>query len=186
MGDTKSFWKMGSRILVGLLIIAAQILAVFPLTDSNDLAALNALKSSWNSLPPNWVGADACGRTWDGVNRTNTRVTSLDHSNNIGLTGNLPPSIGSLINLTILFLNSNSFTGSIPPSIGNLSRLSWLDLSQNKLTGTIPVSNETASGLDKLLRARHFHLSMNQISGPIPDQLFSPNMDLIHAYRNKN
>ncbi|XP_073041597.1 uncharacterized protein [Primulina eburnea] len=113
-----------------------------------------------------------------------------DLSNNIGLTGNLPPSIGSLMNLTILLLvgcsfsgpipdsigslpqlvflslNSNSFTGSIPPSIRNLSRLSWLNLSQNKLTGTIPVSNETASGLDKLLRARHFHLSVNQFPDP--------------------
>ncbi|XP_075492808.1 leucine-rich repeat receptor protein kinase HPCA1-like [Primulina tabacum] len=234
MGNTKSFWKMGSRILVGLLIIAAQILAVFPLTDSNDLAALNALKSSWNNLPPNWVGADPCGGTWDGVNCTDTRVTSmmlagtglegsdlsdissltglqfLDLSNNIGLKGILPPSIGNLKNLRILILvgcsfsgpipdsigslpqlvflslNSNSFTGSIPPSIGNLSQLSWLDLSQNKLTGTIPVSNETATGLDKLLRARHFHLSMNQISGPIPDRLFSSNMNLIHVMFDNN
>ncbi|XP_073142267.1 leucine-rich repeat receptor protein kinase HPCA1-like [Henckelia pumila] len=234
MGNTKSFWKMGSRILVGLLIIAAQILAVFPLTDSNDLAALNALKSIWNNLPPNWVGADPCGRKWDGINCTDSRVTSLmlagtglegsdfsdissltalqflDLSNNIGLSGILPPSIGNLQSLTILILvgcsfsgpipdsigslpqlvflslNSNSFTGSIPPSIGNLSRLSWLDLSQNKLTGTIPVSTETASGLDKLLRARHFHFSMNQISGPIPDQLFSPNMNLIHAIFDNN
>ncbi|KZV43706.1 putative leucine-rich repeat receptor-like protein kinase-like [Dorcoceras hygrometricum] len=234
MGNAECFWKTGSRILVGLLIISGRMLAVFPLTDSTDLAALNALKTSWKNLPPNWVGADPCGRKWDGVNCTDTRVTSLmlagtglegsdfsdissltglqslDLSNNIGLKGILPSSIGNLKSLTILILvgcsffgpipdsigslpqlvflslNSNSFTGSIPHSIGNLSRLSWLDLSQNRLTGTLPLSNETAPGLDNLLRARHFHLSMNQISGPIPDRLFSSNMNLIHAIFDNN
>ncbi|KAI3445520.1 hypothetical protein Pfo_002185 [Paulownia fortunei] len=198
------------------------------------VAALNALKSSWKNLPPNWVGADPCGNNWDGVNCTDTRVTSLmlagmgvagsefsdissltglrflDLSNNIGLKGILPPSIGNLKNLSILILvgcsffgpipdsigslqqlvyismNSNSFSGPIPSSIGNLSQLSWLDLSMNKLNGNIPVSNETAPGLDMLLLARHFHLSNNQLSGLIPAQLFSSNMSLIHAIFDNN
>ncbi|KAL2254248.1 UNVERIFIED_CONTAM: putative leucine-rich repeat receptor-like protein kinase [Sesamum indicum] len=190
------------------------------------VAALIALKATWKNLPPNWVGGDPCGSKWDGINCTDTRVTSLmlagtglegsefsdissltglqflDLSNNIGLKGVLPSSIGNLKNLTVLILigcsffgpipdsigslqqlvyislNSNSFSGSIPPSIGNLSQLSWLDLSMNKLNGTIPVSTETAPGLDLLLRARHFHFSNNQLSGSIPDQLFSSNMNL--------
>lgn len=41
------------------------------------VGALNALKSSWKNLPPNWRGADPCGNDWDGISCTNTRVTSM-------------------------------------------------------------------------------------------------------------
>ncbi|KAL7119780.1 hypothetical protein ACP275_02G083100 [Erythranthe tilingii] len=232
--NTKSVWKMSSRFLVFVLLVSVRILDVSALTDSGDLAALIAIKSSWTNLPPNWVGSDPCGNNWDGINCTATRVTSLmlagmdvqgsqfsdissltgltflDLSNNIGLKGILPPSIGNLKNLSTLILvgcsffgpipdsigslqqlvyislNSNGFSGPIPPSIGNLSKLSWLDLSVNRLNGSIPVSSDTAPGLDKLLSARHFHLSNNQLSGPIPDQLFSSNMKMIHAIFDNN
>ncbi|KAK4402053.1 putative leucine-rich repeat receptor-like protein kinase [Sesamum angolense] len=248
MENMISVLKMSSRVLVFLLLVSTRILAVFAVTYSGDLelgltciipgfwdvAALNALKASWKNLPPNWVGGDPCGSKWDGINCTDTRVTSLilagmgvegsefsdissltglqflDLSNNIGLKGVLPSSIGNLKNLTVLILigcsffgpipdsigslqqlvyislNSNSFSGSIPPSIGNLSQLSWLDLSMNKLNGTIPVSTATAPGLDMLLRARHFHFSNNQLSGSIPDQLFSSNMNLVHVIFDNN
>ncbi|CAI9770180.1 unnamed protein product [Fraxinus pennsylvanica] len=225
---------MGSRILVYLLLVSSQILAILARTDGDDLAALNAIKSSWSNLPPNWTGSDPCGSSWDGINCTDTRVTSimlagtgvegsefsdissltelqfLDLSNNIGLKGSLPESIGnlkklstlilvgcsfygpipeaigSLDQLTFLSLNNNSFNGPIPSSIGNLTRLSWLDLSYNKLSGTIPVASKTAKGLDTLLNARHFHLSNNLLSGSIPDQLFSSNMKLIHTIFDHN
>ncbi|KAG8368963.1 hypothetical protein BUALT_Bualt15G0100900 [Buddleja alternifolia] len=230
----KSIWKMSSKVVLCLLFVSTHILPVFSLTDSNDLAALNAIKSSWNNLPPNWVGADPCGSNWQGVNCTGTRVTSLylagtrlesrqisdipsltgleflDLSNNIGLRAILPPSIGNLRNLSTLILvgcsffgpipdsigslrqlvfislTNNSFSGPIPPSIGNLSQLSWLDLSVNRLNGTIPVSSGTAPGLDRLHGARHFHFSNNQLSGPVPAQLFSSNMSLMHAIFDNN
>ncbi|XP_022897051.1 probable leucine-rich repeat receptor-like protein kinase At5g49770 isoform X2 [Olea europaea var. sylvestris] len=139
-----------------------------------------------------------------------TELQFLDLSNNIGLKGILPASIGklkklttlilvgcsfygpipdaigSLDRLTFLALNNNSFSGSIPSSIGNLTQLSWLDLSYNKLNGTIPVASKSAMGLDMLLNARHFHLSNNQLTGSIPDQLFSSNMNLIHTIFDHN
>ncbi|KAL2453758.1 Leucine-rich repeat protein kinase family protein [Abeliophyllum distichum] len=225
---------MDSRILVCLLLISSQILGILALTDSNDLAALNAIKSSWSNLPPNWKGSDPCGSSWGGINCTDSRVTSimlagigvegsefsdisslselqlLDLSNNIGLKGILPSSIGklkklstlilvgcsfygpipdaigSLDQLVFLSLNNNSLSGPIPSSIGNLTRLSWLDLSYNKLSDTIPVASATASGLDMLSNARHFHLSNNLLSGSIPDQLFSSNMKLIHTIFDHN
>ncbi|PIN22244.1 Serine/threonine protein kinase [Handroanthus impetiginosus] len=233
-GNMVSVWKMSCRVLICLLLVCTRIMAIFSVTDGGDFAALNALKASWKNLPPNWVGGDPCGSQWDGINCTDTRVTSLmlagmdvegsefgdissltglsllDLSNNVGLKGILPSSIGNLKNLTVLILvgcsffgpipdsvgslhqlvyislNSNSFSGPIPPSIGNLSRLSWLDLSMNQLSGSIPVSNDTTPGLDMLLRARHFHLSNNLLSGPIPAQLFSSNMSLIHAIFDNN
>ncbi|PSS18996.1 Leucine-rich repeat receptor-like protein kinase precursor [Actinidia chinensis var. chinensis] len=225
---------MGPRIQVFLLVISIQILVVAAATNSIDVAALSALKSIWKNTPPNWIGSDPCGTSWEGISCTNSRVTViilagtdlkgslssdiislselqyLDLSNNKGLTGTLPSSIGNLNKLSILMLvgcsffgpipdsigsleelfflslNSNSFSGPIPPSIGNLSSLSWLDLTDNKLNGTIPISSGTTTGLDMLVNARHFHLGKNQLFGSIPSQLFSSNMNLIHAVLDNN
>ncbi|KAH9609565.1 hypothetical protein KSS87_010975 [Heliosperma pusillum] len=100
--------------------------------------------------------------------------------------GLIPESIGQLKNLTNLFLNSNQFIGPIPHSIGNLSNLMWLDLSDNHLNGTLPVSNKTTPGLDMLLKAHHFHLGQNRLSGEIPLGLFSSQMALVHIILNDN
>ncbi|KAI3509117.1 hypothetical protein L1887_24143 [Cichorium endivia] len=210
-------------------------MVISAVTDAKDVLVLNDIKSSWQKLPPNWRGSDPCGSKWDGINCTNSRVTTLvlagmgvrsdsieeipslselqylDLSNNRFIKAPLPPSIQNLTNLTTLILvgcsfygpipdtigslrklvflglNSNSFTGYIPPSIGNLDNLSWLDLSANKLQGPIPVSNgTTTSGLDKLKKAKHFHLGDNQLSGDIRSELFSSNMTLVHVIFNNN
>ncbi|GKV31587.1 hypothetical protein SLEP1_g40264 [Rubroshorea leprosula] len=83
-------------------------------------------------------------------------------------------------------LNSNNFRGQIPPSIGNLSNLYWLDLTDNQIEGPIPVSNETTPGLDMLVNTKHFHLGQNQLSGEIPEQIFSSNMTLIYVLFDSN
>ncbi|KAL7237809.1 hypothetical protein ACSBR2_004001 [Camellia fascicularis] len=103
-----------------------------------------------------------------------------------GFSGPIPETIGSLQQLSILSLSSNNFSGPIPPSMGNLFNLYWLDLTGNKLSGTIPVSNGSTSGLDKLVKAKHFHCGSNQLSGEIPSQLFNSNMSLIHVVFNNN
>lgn len=40
-------------------------------------AALQSLKDSWQNVPPNWVGADPCGSSWDGIGCRNSRVVSM-------------------------------------------------------------------------------------------------------------
>ncbi|XP_047338886.1 leucine-rich repeat receptor protein kinase HPCA1-like [Impatiens glandulifera] len=139
-----------------------------------------------------------------------TALQYMDLSNNRGLTGALPSSIGNLNNLTFLILvscglsgpipnsigslkqlfylslSSNRFSGPIPPSIGSLTNLVWLDLTDNQLNGDIPISVGDVSGLDKLVIAKHFHLGMNQLTGNISSKLFSPNMKLIHVILNQN
>ncbi|KAL8205963.1 hypothetical protein R6Q57_009514 [Mikania cordata] len=200
---------MDPRIRLWLMIFCCQMIVTVAVTDPNDLAVLNALKSSWKKLPPNWKGSDPCRSRWEGINCTNSRVTTLElggigvRTNDIGditslsmlqylilvgcsFRGLIPDSIGSLKQLVFLGLNNNSFVGSIPASIGNLTSLSWLDLSDNQLSGPIPVSNGTSPGLDKLVKARHFHLANNKLSGPIQPQLFSSNMSLIHVIFNNN
>ncbi len=64
---------------------------------------------------------------------------SLDLGSN-QLTGEIPPEIGNLTNLTYLSLSGNQLTGSIPPEIGNMTSLSYLWLGGNQLTGEIPES----------------------------------------------
>ncbi|XP_062017587.1 leucine-rich repeat receptor protein kinase HPCA1-like isoform X2 [Rosa rugosa] len=116
------------------------------------------------------------------------KLTKLVHLNLVGCSffGPIPDAIGSLTKLSYLSLKNNSFSGPIPPSIGNLANLTFIDLSDNKLQGSIPVSNGTTLGLDKLLKARHFHFGNNQLSGPIPPRLFSSMMAMIHLIFDRN
>ena len=58
-----------------------------------------------------------------------------------GLTGEIPPEIGNLTNLTVLMLFLNQLTGTIPSEIGNLTNLGVddaLQLYNNQLSGQIP------------------------------------------------
>ena len=86
---------------------------------------------------------------WGCEEETPTEVTlwgvvySVENTTNLnlqshGLTGEIPPEIGDLINLEILRLGRNELTGSIPPEIGNLTNLTQLFLNSNQLRGTIP------------------------------------------------
>ncbi|GLJ34366.1 hypothetical protein SUGI_0690990 [Cryptomeria japonica] len=103
-----------------------------------------------------------------------------------GLTGQIPYELGNLKRLSFLALNSNKLSGHIPPSLGGLGNLYWLDLSDNDLIGKLPVSNSHESGLDKLFNAKHFHLGKNQLTGPIPPEIFHCRMQLIHLLFDNN
>ncbi|TYI24218.1 hypothetical protein ES332_A06G218100v1 [Gossypium tomentosum] len=103
-----------------------------------------------------------------------------------GFIGQIPYTIGSLPQLRFLSLNTNGFTGHIPPTIGNLSNLYWLDMADNQLEGPIPVSNGSTPGLDLLIHTKHFHFGKNKLSGTIPSELFSSEMELIHVLFESN
>ena len=80
------------------------------------------------------------------------------------LTGEIPPEIGNLTNLTDLILQHNGLTGSIPPEIGNLTNLTILWLGDNQLTGEIP---ESICDLN-LNWYYYFSISNNQLCPPYP------------------
>lgn len=83
------------------------------------------------------------------------------------LTGEIPPEIGNLENLTMLNLSFNQLSGEIPPEIGNLQNLNMLFLRENQLTGEIP------SEIGNLENLTNLDLSSNQLSGEIPIEIDS-------------
>ncbi|KAJ9687773.1 hypothetical protein PVL29_016301 [Vitis rotundifolia] len=179
---------MDSRlILVSLLIVFIQLnSATWARTNTDDEAALIALKRMWTDYPPNWGVNDPCGNRWEGIGCFNERVISviltsmdlkgelsgdlqglselqtLDLSYNQGLTGSIPSSIGNLKKLTNLILVGCSFSGLIPDSIGSLTNLVVLSLNSNSFSGGIPPSIGNLSNLNWL------DLTNNQLTGTIP------------------
>ena len=117
-----------------------------------------------------------------------------------GVTGSLPPELGSLNKLRVLNLAYNSLTDSIPEELGNLSSLEILDLGYNILSGPIPeelgrlralkilnlcfnrradrqgrITEGIAGGLPPALgnleNLEFLNLRSNSFSGPIPPEL---------------
>jgi len=83
-----------------------------------------------------------------------------------GLTGEIPPEIGNLTNLTYLNLSYNQLTGEIPSSIGNLTNLTYLSLYYNQLTGEIP---ESICDLNiNWSSSSYFRIFNNQLCPPYP------------------
>jgi len=78
------------------------------------------------------------------------------------LAGLIPSALGQLINLQYLYLESNKLEGRIPTELGNLTKLQILHLSGNSLTGSIPPA------FGQLKNLTDFFLQSNQITGPIP------------------
>ena len=134
----------------------------------SDRAALVALYNATGG--PNWTDntnwlSDKPLGEWHGVTTDDSgRVTEIDLLNN-GLSGKIPPKLGSLSNLTYLRLSSTRLSGKIPPELGNLSKLVVLYLYNNQLTGEIP---SELGNLSNLLR---LSLEDNQLTGEIPVEL---------------
>ena len=81
------------------------------------------------------------------------------------LTGNIPPEIGILTNLTGLFLSYNYLRGEIPSEIGNLSNLTELHLGHNGLQGEIPPE------IGNLVNLAYLSLWDNELTGSIPREI---------------
>ena len=134
----------------------------------SDRTALEALYDAtggedWTDST-NWRTAAALD-TWFGVTTDDAgRVTELDLGEN-GLTGSLPPALGSLANLERLSLWGNELTGPIPGELGNLANLERVTLARNGLTGPIP------GELRNLVRLEWLSLSGNGLTGPVPTWL---------------
>ena len=133
--------------------------------NSDDTEALIALYDAWDEPDlENWLSRDPLG-DWKGV--------SVDHQGRVvrlqlpgdGLSGNLPPELGDLTQLSWVDLSYNDFGGQIPPEWGKLSELRTLLLDSNRLSGEIPTE------LTNLTQLRGLSLSDNEFGGEISDHL---------------
>ncbi|XP_056163409.1 leucine-rich repeat receptor protein kinase HPCA1-like isoform X3 [Syzygium oleosum] len=177
---------MGVRVLAILLVVLLGDSIGDAATHPYDFSSIEGLMNAWPNPPPNWGGPDPCGDHWEGIDCTNSRITSitlssmgltgslsgdigqlselqiLDLSYNKGLTGSLPAQIGNLVKLTRLILVGCGFSGQIPNSIGSLHNLVYLSLNSNRFNGRIPAT------IGNLSRLYWLDLTDNQLTGPIP------------------
>ena len=142
-----------------------------PVPSTPDAKALMALYDATDG--PNWTGTHYWGSEvpigqWRGVTTdSNGRVVELRLADS-QLTGPIPPELGSLSELKLLYLSENNLTGPIPPQLGklgNLVKLINLSLEKNQLSGQIPAE------LGNLANFQVLTLHDNRLTGCIPDSL---------------
>lgn len=81
------------------------------------------------------------------------------------ITGTLPTSIGSMVNLESFQLFKNEIEGTIPAQMDSWTMVKTVALQENKLTGTIPY-------LAKLSSIEFLHLQDNKLSKHVPFEIF--------------
>mmetsp|Transcript_5468 Transcript_5468/g.12879 ORF Transcript_5468/g.12879 Transcript_5468/m.12879 type:complete len:558 (+) Transcript_5468:250-1923(+) len=143
----------------GLLILYFSV-------DPNDTD--NIIQPSNNSRLPNQEMRNQDECSWPGMTcDANGMLTAVKLSNR-QLDGTLPVECwGFLSNLKSIDFSRNELSGSIPEGVYDISRLEEIFLYKNRLTGVI------SPKIGYLWSLRRFHLSHNQISGPIPGELAS-------------
>ncbi|THG22659.1 receptor-like protein kinase HSL1 [Camellia sinensis] len=118
--------------------------------------------------------------------------------------GRIPPELGNLTELEILWVTDCNLVGSIPDSLGRLKKLVDLDLALNNLNGVIPSSltelvsvkqielyNNSltgelpAIGWSNMTALRFFDASMNELNGTIPDELCELPLESLNLYENQ-
>ena len=175
-----------------LAVPATPVTNAITANEPPDRAALVALYNATGGATwtdnTNWLSAEALSE-WHGVSTdTDGRVTGLILTNN-QLTGTIPPELGGLTNLQLLWLQDNQLTGTIPAELGDLTSLQELLLFNNQLTGTIPpelgdlanlislslwgnaLDGEIPEELGGLTNLQFLFLQDNQLTGTIPAEL---------------
>ena len=155
------------------------------------LVARDNLAGSGATRSLNWA-SDTPLSQWYGVVLSGTpeRVTQLRlHGQNgnperglseAKLNGTIPPELGRLSDLQVLYLHRNNLTGEVPGTLNSLSKLRLLYLYDNGLTG---ISDELGPGMTEL---RRLFAQRNDLTGEIPSGLGSmTNLDWLTLYSNQ-
>ena len=105
---------------------------------------------------------DEVGQVWD-----EGRLIHLKcNTDEVGLSGQIPESIGNLTNLTVLRIGNTLCEGEIPNSIGNLTNLNDLGIWGNDL-----ISGEIPESIGNLLELELLSIEDNNNIGVIPESI---------------
>ncbi|XP_030534492.2 probable LRR receptor-like serine/threonine-protein kinase At3g47570 [Rhodamnia argentea] len=122
------------------------------LTNITSLAILSITANSLGGLLPECIGNLSINITWLGL--------AMNH-----VFGEIPKTIGNLVNLEVLDMGNNNLSGAIPSDVENLQNLVFLILQNNNLSGVIP------SSLQKMKKLLKLYLDGNHFYGHIPSHL---------------
>ncbi len=176
-----------------------------PSTCLNDSLALVALYHSTNGDEwtdhSNWLTGPLS--SWYGIELDGCRVVRVILGNN-NLTGTLPPEIGDLTAMQMLYLRDNEIGGTLPPELGLCTSCVEMDLSNSLISGPIPPELGNMSSLEKLviencgltgtlppeignlIHLYHLSLDMNDLEGEIPSTLYDLiDLQVLHLGSNR-
>ncbi|EHA8587021.1 receptor-like kinase TMK4 [Cocos nucifera] len=126
------------------------------------LSSLQSLRISYNNMTgglPDSFGGSGIQSLW-----LNNQQSPTKFSGSIDV-------IGSMTQLSLVWLQSNSFTGPIP-DLSKLGSLASFNVRDNSLTGVVPPS------LTSCLTLKNVSLSNNQLQGPYPKFAGGVNADI--------
>lgn len=171
--NLETIWLQGTRVCVPRNEAFTRWLnrirfAIVSPCDNPDEAVLAELYRATDGpnwkVSTNWL-SDKPMQEWMGVNVDRFgRVDQLILHEN-GLRGELPPSLGDLEYLEVVWLHGNALHGKIPPELGGLRNLETLLLNDNSLEGSIPPD------LGGLVNVKYLRLDGNDLDGAIPSEL---------------
>jgi Leucine-rich repeat (LRR) protein len=113
------------------------------------------------TLAASTTGTLLAARKNEPVQAALPQLTKLDLSSN-RLTGEIPPTIWTLIGLQELNLSGNRLEGTLPAAIRQLTNLRMLNLSKLQLRGTLPTE------LSELTNVQTLTLDSNSFEGRLP------------------
>ncbi|ORC78967.1 putative surface antigen [Trypanosoma theileri] len=120
----------------------------------------------------------------DGISHGSISLSSIDLSNNIGITGTLPASWSGLIHLRSLNLSNTSIKSTVPNKWEELKSLEYLSISRASLYGSLPIWDGA-----KLVKVKRIDFSSNNFSGVLNDSWFSfagSNLEYLDISENNN
>ncbi|KAM3285049.1 receptor-like protein kinase HSL1 [Capsicum chacoense] len=133
-----------------------------------------------------------------------TTLKQLNLSYNPFSTGRIPPELGNLMNLEVLWLSDCNLIGEVPDTLGKLKKIVDLDLAVNYLNGPIPswlteltsaeqielynnsfTGELPVNGWSKMTALRRIDVSMNGVTGTIPKELCELPLESLNLYENQ-
>ncbi|KAJ1409820.1 Protein kinase domain [Sesbania bispinosa] len=161
-----------SKSLIFIMCLCFLFMLNFHSSHGEEHELLLSFKASIHNDPlhtlSNWVSSSATLCKWHGITCDNSSHINAVVLSGKNISGEVSSTIFQLPHVTSLDLSNNQLVGEISLiNAPSLSPLRYLNLSNNNLTGSLPQSLFSAS----FFNLETLDLSNNMFSGKIPDQI---------------